>query len=258
MKYTLPAELIKFKDIIKCSMKPVVRIECEETSTLLWESKIGGNPYWELDNKDYPKDVKDKPMRLLAQINFSQMPHMELFPTDGILQFFISADDDIYGFNDVDFTCQQNYRVVYHRQVNEDMDKLITDFSFVTIDEWFPAPIETKMLFQLDEEAVSIEDFQFEKYFCESGRYIINDEEIDLYRDIFPGWEHKIGGYAYFTQDDPRKKADQEYNIVLLQLDTDDSIDMMWSDAGVANFFIKKEDLLKLDFSNVYYTWDCC
>lgn len=45
---------------------------------------------------------------------------------------------------------------------------------------------------------------------------------------------------------------------MLLQLDTDDSIDMMWGDAGVANFFIRKEDLLKLDFTKVYYTFDCC
>ncbi|MCT4597229.1 MAG: YwqG family protein [Vallitalea sp.] len=258
MKYTLPEELIKFKDIINSSMKPVIKIKGEEASTLLWDSKIGGNPYWELYNKDYPNDSNGKPMRLLAQINFTQMPHMEFFPTDGLLQFFISADDDIYGFNDKDFTCQQNYRVVYHGCVNEDIDKLITDFSFVAIDEWFPAPIEAKMLFQLDEEAVSIEDFQFEKYFCESGRYIIDDEELDLYRDIIPGWDHKVGGYAYFTQDDPRKKADKEYDIVLLQLDTDDSIDMMWGDAGVANFFIRKEELLKLDFTKVYYTWDCC
>jgi uncharacterized protein YwqG len=136
----------------------------------------------ELDNKDYPNDTKGKPMRLLAQINFLQMPHMELFPTDGILQFFISADDDIYGLNNDDFTCQKNFRIIYHQHINEDIDKLITDFSFIDIDEYFPVPIEAKMLFQLDEEAVSIEDFQFEKYFRESGRYIIDDEEIELYR----------------------------------------------------------------------------
>jgi uncharacterized protein YwqG len=173
MKYTLPEELIKFKDIINSSMKPVIKIKGEEASTLLWDSKIGGNPYWELYNKDYPNDSNGKPMRLLAQINFTQMPHMEFFPTDGLLQFFISADDDIYGFNDKDFTCQQNYRVVYHGCVNEDIDKLITDFSFVAIDEWFPAPIEAKMLFQLDDEAVSIEDFNLKSIFVSQDAILL-------------------------------------------------------------------------------------
>ena len=33
---------------------------------------------------------------------------------------------------------------------------------------------------------------------------------------------------------------------------------VMWGDVGVANFFIKKEDLERMDFSDVFYTWDCC
>jgi len=44
---------------------------------------------------------------------------------------------------------------------------------------------------------------------------------------------------------------------LLLQLDSDDSIDLMWGDSGVGNFFIKDEDLKNLNFSNVLYNWDC-
>ena len=33
---------------------------------------------------------------------------------------------------------------------------------------------------------------------------------------------------------------------------------VMWGDVGVANFFLKKEDLERMDFSDVFYTWDCC
>lgn len=49
----------------------------------------------------------------------------------------------------------------------------------------------------------------------------------------------------------------QQHNILLLQIDTDNSLNIMWGDSGVANFFIRKEDLLNLDFSNVIYNWDC-
>ncbi|MBQ0000454.1 MAG: DUF1963 domain-containing protein, partial [Clostridiales bacterium] len=29
------------------------------------------------------------------------------------------------------------------------------------------------------------------------------------------------------------------------------------ADGGVANFFISEEDLLRKDFTNVFYAWDC-
>jgi uncharacterized protein YwqG len=71
---------------------------------------------------------------------------------------------------------------------------------------------------------------------------------------------HRLSGYPYFTQSDPRgdKKNIQDY-ILLFQLDTDDAEnDIMWGDSGVGNFFIHPEDLKKRDFSKVFYNWDCC
>ncbi|WP_155392911.1 DUF1963 domain-containing protein, partial [Clostridium sporogenes] len=41
-------------------------------------------------------------------------------------------------------------------------------------------------------------------------------------------------------------------------LDCEDECDLMFGDAGVANFFINEEDLKKLDFTKVLYNWDCC
>ena len=63
----------------------------------------------------------------------------------------------------------------------------------------------------------------------------------------------------HFHTDDPREWEEkyQQHDILLLQIDTDDSLNIMWGDSGVANFFIKKDDLLNLDFSNVIYNWDC-
>ena len=39
-------------------------------------------------------------------------------------------------------------------------------------------------------------------------------------------------------------------------MDSDDGI--LWGDAGVGNFFIDLEKLKQRDFSDVFYTWDCC
>ncbi|KMZ44718.1 MULTISPECIES: DUF1963 domain-containing protein [Bacillales] len=47
---------------------------------------------------------------------------------------------------------------------------------------------------------------------------------------------------------------------MLLQLDMEgDNYDyyVSWGDSGVGNFFIRREDLLRLDFSKVSYTWEC-
>ncbi|MEK3889148.1 DUF1963 domain-containing protein [Bacillus sp. FSL K6-3431] len=44
---------------------------------------------------------------------------------------------------------------------------------------------------------------------------------------------------------------------MLLQIDSEFEKGMMWGDSGVANFFIRKQDLERLDFSHVLYNWDC-
>lgn len=70
----------------------------------------------------------------------------------------------------------------------------------------------------------------------------------------------KAGGYALFTQDDPRDMDNDGEWLLLLQIDTSDEegVDIMWGDGGVGHFFIRPEDLAKRDFSNVWYNWDCC
>jgi uncharacterized protein YwqG len=79
------------------------------------------------------------------------------------------------------------------------------------------------------------------------------------YEKLFPSTGHKLGGYPYFTQWDPR--YDQKYRdanyILLFQMDSDDDAHIMWGDVGVGNFFIREQDLREGDFSNILYSWDC-
>ena len=65
-------------------------------------------------------------------------------------------------------------------------------------------------------------------------------------------------GYVTFTQTDPREDTVyNDYNTLLLQIDADKHAGIHWGDGGVGNFFIRRQDLNKLDFSKVIYTWDC-
>ena len=127
-------------------------------------------------------------------------------------------------------------------------------------------PRAAKLRFEAGYQPVTLGDYRFEEFF----RDAIHLEEIDddsvemelhrLYNKYFESQGHKIGGYPFFTQTDPREWEEtyQEHNILWLQIDTDDSLGIMWGDCGIANFFVRKEDLLNLNFSNVLYNWDCC
>ena len=89
----------------------------------------------------------------------------------------------------------------------------------------------------------------------------VDDDSSDEYYD--EGIGHKIGGYPYFTQTDPRWSEELEkYDYLLFQLDTDDDDDgnerVMWGDSGIGNFFIRTQDLKNCNFSDVLYNWDCC
>ena len=79
-----------------------------------------------------------------------------------------------------------------------------------------------------------------------------------------PGWEaafHQLGGYPYFTQDDPRPGQYEDFDTLLFQLDSDMPSGgdlVLWGDCGVGNFFINRDALKRRDFSKVLYNWDCC
>lgn len=97
---------------------------------------------------------------------------------------------------------------------------------------------------------------------CELSEVLTNTRDIaeqDVNKVI--GW---LLGYPDFTQDNP-----VEYDQTLERFDTlllclngsshiGDKFDMLWGDCGIADFFINGEKFAQKDFSDVFYTWDCC
>jgi uncharacterized protein YwqG len=268
-KLALPKELEIYRKQIEGTVKPYIKISASKRKTTIFQSKFAGNPYLP-KTIDYPKDLNNKPMKLLAQLNFEELPMLEVkeMPKQGILQFFISAEDDVMGMDFDDMTSQNNFKIVFHPHVEKDESLLITDFSYMTdLDtEYFPIQDESALTFSVDYEPVFIEDYKIDKLLGETVNLSLevsdgdNMKELwEIYSDTFLGDGHKIGGYPYFTQGDPRgsQKRYTDHDILLLQIDSDDDNGIMWGDSGIANFFIKKEDLLNLNFSNVIYNWDC-
>lgn len=241
-------------------VRPCIRITASAANDLLlFDSKFGGYPYWPAE-KPWPKDSEGRYMYPLAQLNFSQVPPLPGYPEKGILQFYLSADD-LYGLNMDHQTDQTNFRVVYYEDTRA---TALDNFHFLEqqqSDSDFPVHRQMELSFSVDKDYYSFFDVRFEGELPEEfmagvqhGKEyaMIEDELVKLYPDD----GHKIGGYAFFTQSDPRHNEAYRDYILLLQIDSQ-ADDICWGDAGVGNFFIHPDDLVKKDFSRVLYNWDC-
>lgn len=147
---------------------------------------------------------------------------------------------------------------MFHEEIAEEARD---DFSFLTEDLYEDAPIykEHRLIFKNDTEFGSNEDHRFSMLFDGEEFWEFRDtlskkeqEEIDK---IIDGSGHRIGGYAYFTQNDPRDHSKKD-DLLLLQLDTDHEI--MFGDSGVAHLFINPRDLADQKFDRAWFYWDCC
>lgn len=244
--------LAEYKKKLESTIKPAISIKLSsQPAQYPWSSKVGGAPYLPVD-MDYPVDIEGKKLQFLAQINFEEMPHLEGYPNQGILVFYIGTDD-LYGANFDDPTNQNQFKVIYFEDITHDVKIILPEYA-----EESPIQCESSMVFKSVQRIISGQDFNFERLLGkEVYEYFLENEE--LFEKDYGAQGHLVGGYPYFTQDDPRgwNEKIQDY-ILLFQLDTDDDFDICWGDAGVGNFFIHPNDLKNRDFSRVAYTWDCC
>ncbi|MBR1443511.1 MAG: DUF1963 domain-containing protein [Firmicutes bacterium] len=251
-----------------------INIDWKNKPTSLTQSKFGGMPYWD-KKMEYPKGSDGNKLYLLAQINFEEVPENDILPEKGILQFFL-GDDDLYGWDDEPYI-QKNFRVVFHKEVNKEIkEEDLLDLDIPTTlnipeDHYLPIVCEVPISFGKTEVFMTEDDYRFYDIFKDiskelgyelnDGEYIddiLSEDEYDKYYD-----EMNIGswliGYPFFTQFDPRENKSelQRYDTLLFQIDSDDNDEIMFGDAGVANFFINGEALKKGDFSDIMYNWDC-
>lgn len=231
-------------------------------------SKVGGEPYLPAGESP-PRTADGGAMVLLAQINFAELPAMPGYPSAGLLQFFIARGGSrfLYGM-DLDgrspdaLMVQHSFRVRYVEQVDAGARPGRARPRCGGRCETPHDPDRPRrMFFTVEEEPISASDVNFAAVVgFEPSAWVMERaaawqvDQFDLARRALPTADgHKLGGYPFFTQDDPR--PDGTPLRLLLQLDTDD--EMMWGDAGVGAFFIDPADLARRDFARVLYSWDC-
>jgi len=262
-----------------------LRLTANRSAVSLTGSKFGGTPYFPKRFK-YPCNFRGEPLRLLAQLNFDELPELDGFPQKGILQFFVN-EGELWGLDfDNPPEIQNNYRVIYHETIL-DGDEVAHDLpQFSKKRGSLPFVGEFSIHAEYEYCPMTITDFRFNKTFMEIYKKHINTNEnmfIDLdveiqddiwdylfdgRQDVFPQKGHRICGYPYFCQEDSRGfGSDYEaHTILLFQMDSDGDVEktesgewekIAWGDGGVANFLITSDALKRLDFSDVLYNWDC-
>lgn len=257
----LPKALANHFDQIKKSARQTVVIKAiPEDHPSLYQSKFGHYPCVP-KGFDYPKDKEGNYLYPLAQINLSEVPRLESFPSSGYLQFYIAADE-MYGLS-FEKDTPSDFKVLFFEEAElrtpeEDMSFL----DAVLKNEYSPVERPHSLKFELKTEYVGLGDsqggsktgFDLDEV-LEEHPQIKNEIETAAFEHFSPVG-HKLGGYAYFTQWDPREGEDPEKDYMLLfQMDSDEYI--MWGDVGVGNFFIAASDWADKNFSRVLYNWDC-
>lgn len=250
----------------KTTQTPIIYFTLEQKKTKIFDSKIGG-AYYVPDGEPLVDEISGTPLHLLAQINFGQIKAVAPFPDKGLLQIFITGDDDLYGLDFDHPTVQERWAIRYYEEIPETAAPENIFTPVMGKETLLPFSTEYKLKAHKAKQVMTMSDYRFDKTFIEvCGKYLKTTQHsvYDLDEELYNGIEDKIqtyscqiGGYPTFTQYDPRENMEAEKpQILLFQLDTVE--DIMWGDSGVGNFFISEEDLLNRDFSNVLYNWDCC
>lgn len=273
--------------LLKKSRVEMVRMVLKNSDEKLplTASKVGGMGYLPM-GETYPSQTDGKPLALLVQINFSELSNAvdltqlpQPLPDNGILQVYI-GNTDLYGADFDNPYPSDTYQVRYWADTNlpvnqADLDEAMASVKAVFLEEDYALPFGVN-----DEFALT-----FEKAVQSCNLYAYNSSEtsklcdedyieselkakglddvhpydvIDKYHELAGIGGHQILGYPYFTQTDPREYEESlRQHILLFQLDSDDDVDIMWGDMGVANFFMTPEALLARDFNQLVYNWDC-
>lgn len=272
MVYTNAQSLAIAKKIIEQSSVPAVKIKTKTLSEevpfeqRVCSSRFGGLPYWE-SGESYPTSEDGEPLYLLAQINFAEVPNVPDFPASGLLQIFIASGEDFgCSVNDE----QTNWRVIFRKDF--DAARAMSEESLRAcgvkpcsdlVESEFPLEREFELSFEPLQSPVNQSCYEFDdaypkavktlklRYYDKANYTSVFTNEANdvLWGDKTP--YHQIGGYPNFTEDMDRPDG----YVLLFQMDCDNGI--MWGEnKGLAHFLIPREDLLNLDFSNVFYTWD--
>lgn len=181
------------------SRRPVCRVGLSRTPFAITDSHLGGVPYVP-HREEIPTDLGGSQLWLCAQINFAQMPAIEGFPREGLLQIFLSDRriDGGFGLRSAGAGRVQDYwRAVYYPEIDwtvteeecrakmvipwEEASKTnmprpacqwdLREIAQGVTKLWRAPEVPLKVNFgPVEQEGVCIEDFRFQEAFDRAAR----------------------------------------------------------------------------------------
>ncbi|HTJ12849.1 MAG TPA: DUF1963 domain-containing protein [Dinghuibacter sp.] len=260
---TLSEPLAAHWAAIAGSRRPFIKIDPTPSPNLPSTRSSFGNLPLLPKGFAYPEDAAGNPLFPLATINFAEVPPLEPFPTSGYLQFFCTVASDDYGSNYNDLFDTADFRVLYFTP--DEVASPQTHFNFLNpIFEHRRAPMRTPhaLSFQPAEgymgpgEIAFDANYAFSEEISDKYPELADELERELWR-VFALPGHRLGGYAYFNQEDPRYEFEYDPSLMLLlQIDHNQGKRTHWNFHGTAQFLIDPAALAARDFSAVAFNWD--
>jgi uncharacterized protein YwqG len=256
----LPAKLLPYRDAILNIAKPAATFEALPPSSVLdpKASKLGGVPFTPLYT-DWPSTMiheglvsHKRPQAFVGQFNFAEIvaavPELKgVVPDKGLLQLFYDLEECPWG------TYPQDHN-------------FIGTYWYPDIDDLRHVPMEVPVA-SYPEREFGLK-FSYRPSFPESS-YLPEDfdlpEELEEVYDeaLVYDKHHQIGGYPLPVQDDPLDElptdpSDEAPWQLLLQIDSDEKMKIMWGDTGTIYLGVKTNDLATADLSQAHLILQCC
>lgn len=255
----------EIRALVRPLEKSAVRISHSDAETL---SYFGGDPtlpqsvHW--PNKD------GKPLTFLAALDLTEVSlalNIPWLPNAGRLLFFYDTEDMPWGFDPDD---KGGWAVIHSESdIESNNARVLSKLpkKHVSLKQKSAPPSWERPEF----EALQLTDAEIDT-FC---------EEVDQADDNFP--YHQIGGYPNNVQGDMMELecqlasnglycgdstgyASEQASLLkdgaadwrlLLQMDSDDDLDVMWGDCGMIYFWIREQDARESRFDNVWLVLQC-
>lgn len=285
--------LEKYFERLQPLLRNAIRLyqrKADENDIAIGQTKIGGKPdlpdeiSWVTETNVVKTTEKKflifsttkeetitKSLSFIAQINLSETSTFDkenLLPKTGMLYFFYSAEQEVWGFEHKD---KNKFKVIYWDGNLSALKR--TDFpnDLPEYACFVPCSVEIKSEISLPsyghevyEEFADGEDDKFweEVYNDENLNKLLGysdniQNEMELECELVTNGLYCGDPSGY---NDPRAKA-LEPNAknwrLLLQIDSNDENEMMWGDCGRLYFWIKKDDLLNKQFEKSWFSLQC-
>ncbi|MEK5059153.1 MULTISPECIES: YwqG family protein [unclassified Paenibacillus] len=239
-------------------------------------SRVGGDP--DLPSSIvWPQASSGTPMTFLAQLNLDEIHKYDessLLPSSGMLYFFVGIDEPAFNIEHQVLFVQRDELDGAARRKSPNITTLEGKFTGYQLEA--RSSLEPPNYAYVDYDVIEDEEHDYEEY--EDLSFAIRDRLREDVVQIFgyPEGQHDDAEYEaalmlltgeqykYSTEEALKRISEKlaggetaamqeiQDTLMLLEIDSDDDIGFLWWDAGVLQFFIRKEDLLAGRFDRTY------